>query len=114
MPVRKRLRKGDHLVTDDLTGKVIYASQATRDYNGNLVERKHADIIQPQLFVRGLSDPGPVAIFSPLTGLPPTDLFLNPNVGVTNVPAPTGAATHLFSSDLAIPNMAVGSTLVVR
>lgn len=114
MPVRHRLRKGDHLVRDDITGKIIYASQATRDYLGNLVESVNADPIQPQLFIKALNDPQPVAIFSPDTGIPAASLFMDPNVASTDVPAPFGAATHLFTPNYAIPQMVIGSSFVVR
>lgn len=114
MPVRHRLRKGDYLVRDDITGKIIYASQASRDYNGNLTQTSRIDPIQPQLFVKALDDPQPVSVFSPDTGIPPASLFLDPNVAQTDVPAPFGAATHLFTPNYAIPQMVIGSSFVVR
>lgn len=114
MPVRRRIRRGDHLVVDDYTGVVIYASQASRDYLGNLTLRSRMDPIQPQLFVKALDDPQPATIINPLTGIPPASLFQDPDVGTTSVPAPTGAATHLFQYNLAIPQMAIGSSFIVR
>lgn len=114
MPVRHRIRKGDYLVRDDISGKIIYASQASRDYNGNLTETAHIDPIQPQLFVKSLNDPQPVSVFSPDTGIPAASLFQDPDVGTTDVPAPVGPATHLFIYNLAIPRMVIGSSFVVR
>lgn len=114
MPVRRNIRQGDYLTVDDFTNETHYASEMTRDYLGNWVKATDADPIQPQLFARPVDDPQPVEIYQPLTGIPPASLFQSAVVGDTDVPAPTGPASHLFPYNLAIPNMAVGSSFIVR
>lgn len=113
MPVRRRIKLGDYLVRDDLTGTNIYASQSTRDYLGRLTAVKRADPVQPQLYARPVADPQPVPIYSPDTGIPPANLAWSPNIGNTNVPTPSdGAAAHLF--DVGIGDMIIESTFIVR
>ncbi len=113
MPIRRRIKPGDHLVRDDITGTNIYASESTRDYLGRLVKSDRADPIQPQLFVRPFNDPQPVSVYSPDTGIPAADLAWTPTVGSTSVATATdNAAAHLF--DLGIGAMTVGTTFVVR
>lgn len=114
MPVRHRIRKGDYLAVDDLTGITHYASQMGRDYNGNLTLRATMDPIQPQLFIRALNDPQPVEIFNPAPPEVQASLFQPAFVGDTPVPVPPAPASFLFPYDLSIPLMAVGTTFTVR
>lgn len=113
MPIRRRIKPGDYLVQDDITGTNVYASETTRDYLGRLTKIERADPIQPQLFARPFNDPQPVHIYSPESPVPVADLAWSPEVGNTNVPTATdNAAAHLY--DLGVGAMAVGSTFVVR
>lgn len=114
MPVRHRIRKGDYLAVDDQTGVTYYASEMARDYNGNFVLRATMDPIQPQLFIKALNDPQPVAVFNPAPPEVPASLYQPAVVGDTLVPVPPAPASFLFPYDLGIPLMAVGQTFVVR
>ena len=57
LPRRNRIRPGDHLVTDDRTGIVHYASEMVQEWTGLLVRRGTEDYRHPQEFVRSLPDP---------------------------------------------------------
>lgn len=56
MPIRKRWKIGQHLVVDDRTGFVHYASEMRREWNGFLVSRRIYERRNPQEQVRGLKD----------------------------------------------------------
>ena len=114
MPLRHRIRKGDYLAVDDQTGVTHYASEMARDYNGNFVLRATMDPIHPQLFVRALYDPQPVTVFNPAPPEVPASDFQPYYVGDPTVVVPPAPASFLFPYDLSIPQMAVGSTFVVR
>lgn len=113
MPIRKKHKIGDHLVQDDLTGVVQYASKMAIDYRGNMVRKSHQLRRNPQDFVRPLPDYAKIVNMrpdtSPTTPAPVFELF----VGETNVLTNTsGAAYHLF--DVGIGEAAIEETFVVR
>jgi hypothetical protein len=111
--LRRGFIPGEHLVRDDESGAVYYASEMVKRWDGALVHQKNDERRHPQEFVRAGTDPK--ALRDVRTDLPypeapaaDFDLF----VGETNVPTPQGAASHLF--DVGIGSAAIGSTFVVR
>lgn len=111
--MRRGFIPGEHLVRDDESGAVYYASEMTKRWDGAVVHKKNDERRHPQEFVRAGTDPQPVTpVRSDLpypAALPATfSLF----VGDTSVPTPSGAASHLF--DVGVGSMSVGGTFVVR
>ena len=49
-------KSGDYWVIDDISGFKIRSSDAVKQWDGLLVHRDHADIRNPQDFVRGRKD----------------------------------------------------------
>jgi hypothetical protein len=110
--LRRGFIPGEHLVRDDESGAVYYASEMVKRWDGALVHYKNDERRHPQEFVRAGTDPK--ALRDVRTDLPYPefiDTFI-PFVGETNVPAPQGAASHLF--DVGIGSMSIGGTFVVR
>ena len=64
----KRIKLGDHWVTDDRTGFAHYASQMTKQWDGLLVKKGSEETRHPQEWVRPLSDPYPVHFLRPEQG----------------------------------------------
>ncbi len=65
----KRIKLGDHWVTDDRTGFAHYASQMTKQWDGLLVKKGSEETRHPQEWVRSLSDPYPVHYLRPEQGI---------------------------------------------
>lgn len=113
---RRNGRKGDYLATDDYTGFTCYASELRRDYWGNYarkpLKRNLQEIASP------LDDPAPVPFFrgSDYESTYPNVGYLAPQfVGNTTVKTnPNNAAFQALSLDPAIPDMAIGTSFVVR
>lgn len=113
---RRNGRKGAYLLTDDTLGWTIYASRAQRDYWGNLtsvpLKRNLQEIASP------LNDPEPVTDFRgpAYEYANPCNLEVAPTyVGLTTVPTnQNNAAFPALMLNPAIPDMAVGCTLVIR
>lgn len=111
MVYRRVWREGDYLIQDDLTGEIFYASEAVKDYRGNIVHRKNLLKQNPQDFVKPIDDGHPVTPERPRNQ--DTSLVLYPDfVGDTNVPTPVGPASHLYNAG--VGQMVVGSTFLVR
>lgn len=111
MGKRNGLKIGDWLVQDDLTGEQVYASKTVKDYRGNVVARKNFLKQNPQDFLQVI-DENPFVnpararnVVSPLE-------YYSDVVGDTAVPAPQGAASHLFDSG--VGQMIIGTTFRVR
>ena len=99
MTARHWHKVGDYLVKSDQSGRVFYASEMVKQWDGLLVHHTEFEIRHPQDFVRPQKDPEPlheVRIKSPATVY--VDL-VDHEVGETSVPAPQGPAFHLFSPD---------------
>ena len=92
MPVRNRHRIGDHLVTDDRTGHVYYASETVREWTGLLVKKGSEDPRHPQEFVRAMNDPVALTDVRPIQGTDIDELCLLlraefvPGSGVRRIP----------------------------
>lgn len=115
MAVRNRHRVGAYLMTDDQSGQTFYADDMRKQWDGLWVHKDHYEPRNPQEFVKAKGDPYALKEVRPATydqniingGAIP--LF----VGSTTVPTSmTGPAAHLY--DLAIPDMVVGTSFVVR
>ena len=109
---RNNWKLGDHLMVDEESGRTHYASEMVRQWDGQWRHNTNVDPRHPQDFVRALNDPQALKDVVPLGPQPDTFVSLLLTVGNTNVTAPYGPASHLF--DLAIPDMAVGYSFVVR
>jgi hypothetical protein len=106
-----KYRPGDYLIDCDITGRKIFASQAKKDYRGNVVSSNAFLKRNPQDFVKAIDDGKAVPIIR--ENIPNSPLLLYPDtIGATAIPTPTGPATHLFN--LGIGDMVVGSTFIVR
>lgn len=115
MAIRNGWRRGDHLVQDDGTGATIYASEARVLWNGTIQHRDHYETRQPQEFVRALhKDPYAEKDVRAEVQTSAVDTTPLVTVGLTNVKAPTGAASHLY--DIGIGSMSVGpnGSFIVR
>lgn len=57
MTVRNSWRSGDHLMIDDESGLVFYASDMVRDWDGQWRHKDNLDGRHPQLDVKARRDP---------------------------------------------------------
>jgi hypothetical protein len=113
MAIRRRHKKGDWLVEDEVTGFVKYSSEISRDYLDTARYYKDVDYRNPQDFVRSLDDNSDVTFLTSRHEGPEADLCLPATVGDTNVSTPTdGAASHLY--DVGIGDMEIGFNFCVR
>lgn len=98
MARRRGWKRGEWLVRDEESGFVEYASNVTRDFYGVLKRKDQADRQHPQDFVVAGQDP---YINTPLNNPEMTYDTSAFNVSAfvygTNVSAPYGPASHLFS-----------------
>lgn len=111
MPRRNRFRIGDWLVEDEESGKVYYRSQIKERWDGALVSRKSWETRQPQEFVEALSDPQALTDIRPAETVAVAANVEPIFIGATNIPTPTGPASHLFRPG--IGEMAIGLTFRV-
>jgi len=111
MAYRSFWKEGDYKIQDDLTGEKFHASQAVKDYRGNIVHRKNLLKQNPQDFVKPINDGVPVTPMRPDNSDSP--LVLYPEfIGETNIPTPIGPASHLYNAG--VGQMVVGGTFIVR
>ena len=111
MPIRHRWAIGDHLLVDDIDGKVRYASEVRETWNGLLTRARgrDGDMVQnPQDFVRA---PPPEAAPWDIRTAEPTSATAVLDVDIVRgVILPKGAAQHLYSnSGFGIGEMEVSS-----
>ena len=93
---RRGFRIGDHLVVDDESGFVEYASNIKECWDGTLRRSNQYEARHPQEFVRPKGDPYPVY---PIRTEPMPELENNTiplSVGNTNIPTAVGAASHIY------------------
>jgi hypothetical protein len=88
----KKAKLGEHLVTCDRSGRVIYASDARREWNGLLVHKDYWEPRHPQEFVRGVRDRQAVSDARPNTAADVTAL------ATTTVSATTSARVIEFAT----------------
>ena len=99
MAVRHRHKVGDYLVKSDQSGRIFYASEMVKQWNGLLVHHTEFEIRHPQDFVRPQKDPEPLhEVRIRVAATVYADLVAG-DVGETSVPAPRGPAFHLFDVD---------------
>ena len=103
---------GDYLMIDAESGMTHLASERVRQWDGSWRHYTNVEQRHPQDFVKARNDPQALQHVAPLGPQPDTFNALLITVGDTTVPAPYGPASHLY--DLAIPDMAVGYSMVVR
>jgi hypothetical protein len=121
MSRRRGWKRGEHLVRDEESGLIEYASNVSRDHYGVLKKKSQADGPHPQDFVKALRDP-----YTPTVQNPPKLTYDTSAYNVsafvygTTVPAPVGPATHLYNpsvsqgGDPGIGEMEIGSNFEVR
>ena len=97
--MRNRWRPGRYLITDDLTGEVLYDDQIAKRYDGVIFKRQgNEDEIarHPQELVRAWKkDPYPVPVVRE-RAFPPADLDFTGSNMVQGVQQPLGAGHHLY------------------
>ena len=104
MTIRNGWRIGDHLVVDDLSGFVEWASDCVKRYDGILMLRRgNEDEVarHPQEFVKARRDPKALRDVrpEPLVDAPTNTLTgLIYAIGPNLFTRPRGAATHLFEA----------------
>lgn len=94
--MRNGWKKGQFLIIDSESGMTRYSGEVRRDYTGERVTKRYSDNEQPQDFVRPARDPRPIPFANPGIQDFIIDVSASNFVGNTSVPAPIGAATHLF------------------
>lgn len=114
---RRNQRKNDYLVTSDYSNTTIYASEAVIDFWGDV--GKASEVLKRNLqeIATPLNDPYPVKLYRgpSYEKTNACDFETQPlYVGKTTKPFPNNQVTSLFGLNLAIPDMAVGCTFVVR
>lgn len=95
---RRNFRVGDHLVVDDESGFVHYASEMKECWDGTIRRADQYETRHPQEFVRAKGDPYPVSPIRPEGTFVITDedAALPLEVGNTSVDTKVGAATHIY------------------
>jgi hypothetical protein len=98
MPIRRRHKVGDWLVTDDESGIVHYRSEVTERWDGLYVRRDQYETRQPQEFVKAKTDPKAVKPIRPDGFVRSINNNIPNRIGLTDVLTPkNGPAAHLFS-----------------
>jgi len=96
MPIRKTWRRGDHLVLDAESGKVIYGSEAGVNWDGSIRHRSMVETRQPQEFVRSKNDPAPLHEISGDTPSAPPSNIIPLTIGETNIKTKPGPGRNVF------------------
>lgn len=112
---RRRGRPGAYLAVDDNSGFTTYAEKLRQDYWGN--ETKYPLQRNLQEISSPLGDPYPVPMFRgpQYEATTACDFETQPLfIGNTTRPFPTSQYGQLVGLDLAIPDMAISCTFIVR
>lgn len=116
---RRGWKRGDWLIRDEESGFTEYASKLSRDYYGVLT--RNGDRPHPQSFVIAKKDPYPVPYTNPPVRVYNVSAYVQGTyVGVTDILAPVGAATHLYNPaalpgyNPGIGEMEIGTTFIVQ
>lgn len=112
MAIRNRIKPGDYLMVDDLSGTAHYASEMVRQWDGAWVHPRHFETRNPQEFVRACkeSQPSVIRAEEPTTA---ASNLLPLYIGLTTILTPTnGAASHLYN--IGIGAMVIGTSFRVR
>lgn len=111
--IRNSHRPGRYLMVDDESGLTYYDDEMVRQWDGAFVHIKNVETRHPQEFVKARSDPRPLKHVRPAAEVSAVPNVVTTFVGSAGtVRAPYGPAAHLF--DPAIPDMAVGTSFIVR
>lgn len=106
MTMRGTWRQGDHLVTDDVTGFTIYASEAQKQWDGAMVHNSIFETRHPQDLLRARREKPGVINGRP----PPPDTFIGP---LTTEVTATSAAGSTSLSVLSTSRMQIGDAISV-
>jgi hypothetical protein len=113
MGARHTHKVGDYLMTSDISGRVFYASEMRKQWDGAWVHHSEWEPRHPQDFLRVRAESLPPREVRPMHAVPEAcavefDLY----IGGTSVPVPSGPAAHLF--DVGIGQAEIGCSFVVR
>lgn len=113
MGVRHTHKVGDYLMASDISGRVFYASEMRKRWDGAWVHHSEWEPRHPQEFITARLDPAPLREVRVRGQVPDGcavefDLY----IGSTTVPVPSGPASHLF--DVGIGEAEIGCSFVVR
>ena len=115
MPIRNRLKVGDYLMVDDITGQTHYASEMVRNWDGAWVHHSKYEPRQPQDFVKAGNDPEVLRVIrsqiydtATLNGGSLGVYVGNSTVRVNE----EGAAAHLY--DFGIGEMQISTSFIIR
>ena len=112
MAIRNRIRPGDYLMVDDLSGTTHYASEMVRNWDGAWVHHSKYEMRNPQEFVRSRKEEQP-RVVRPDDPTAEAANAIGVFIGLTTIRVPTNnAAAHLY--DPGIGDMEVGLNFVVR
>jgi len=110
--------EGEHLMQDDITGFIHYASEMRKTWDGlwvheNVWERHRRN---PQEFVKARRDPKLVSNVRAAAALPDasSDTITPVFIGSTTVQTPFWSAAARVYQQLGIPDMVIGTTFEVR
>jgi len=109
--MKRKQKPGDWLVECAETGVVDFASRMRKRWDGLYVREIAYEPKHPQYLLHRRKEEI-VGIIREITPTTIAEVVSPVFVGLTNVPAPQGAAYHLY--DLAIPDMEIGRTFIVR
>lgn len=95
--IRNTHKIGDHLMVDDESGIVHYASEMVQIWDGSWRHKSNWEPRHPQEFVKAKKDPYPIKNVRPDATYPVPQNVLPEFIGNTSIPFPTtGPAAHLF------------------
>jgi hypothetical protein len=106
MTIRGTWRQGDHLVTDDVTGFTIYASEAQKQWDGAMVHKSVFETRHPQDLIRARREKPGVPNARP----PPPDTFIGPLTTTITAAAAAGATSVSVESTV---RMEVGDAITI-
>lgn len=110
--MRNTYRPGKWLVRDDESGIVYYNDEMVQIWDGSWRHHSNAETRHPQEFVQYPEEASVDEPVRPDVPYPSVSLAPPIVVGNTSIPAPQGPAYHIF--DLAIPDMTIGDTFIIR
>lgn len=109
MPIRRRWKKGEHLIRCERTGRNLYSSQIAKDpWNGSYVDKRLVYGKHPQDYVTAMADPYPVNPVIPDVEFSSYNVLV-PTLGQTSLPMDnTSQIAALY--DYGIGDMVVGGS----
>ena len=99
MAIRNRHKVGSYLMMDDETGFVHYSDEMVKIWDNTFRHHSNFETRQPQEFVKAGNDPKAlvdVRIEAPTSAVANVQ---SQTIGETDIPTPTGPASHLFGAN---------------